>query len=253
MTEEAKVISLEDWGIFDNESQASLPKNKTPNRKQKKEKKEKLEEEEEIDTSTTKKKNKKIKLKPKERNEKENLEEESKNNNNQNSVYKTIYTYMKNVQPDASKSIKRKTYELLKNFVAENDLDDDSYDLIIKGSEKNEILGLCELISKKTRTGSFKGSTFEFLKIVHYWFRDIEEEKSKKMVENFSLNEDCIKLMKLGEHYSRLCNSTKKEEKKLSHQIIHILKDILDMRKTLELKDLIKFGFIDTIQKGLDK
>ena len=253
MTEEAKVISLEDWGIFDNESQASLPKNKTPNKKQKKEKKEKLEEEEEIDTSTTKKKNKKIKLKPKERNEKENLEEESKNNNNQNSVYKTIYTYMKNVQPDASKSIKRKTYELLKNFVAENDLDDDSYDLIIKGSEKNEILGLCELISKKTRTGSFKGSTFEFLKIVHYWFRDIEEEKSKKMVENFSLNEDCIKLMKLGEHYSRLCNSTKKEEKKLSHQIIHILKDILDMRKTLELKDLIKFGFIDTIQKGLDK
>ena len=41
MTEEAKVISFEDWGIFDNESQASLPKNKTPNRKQKKDKKEK--------------------------------------------------------------------------------------------------------------------------------------------------------------------------------------------------------------------
>ena len=25
------------------------------------------------------------------------------------------------------------------------------------------------------------------------------------------------------------------------------------MRKTLELKDLIKFGFVDTVQKGLDK
>ena len=56
MTEEAKVTFLEDWGIFDNESQASLPKNKTPN---KKEKKEKLEEEEEIDTSTTKKRTRK--------------------------------------------------------------------------------------------------------------------------------------------------------------------------------------------------
>ena len=160
---------------------------------------------------------------------------------------------MKNIQPDASKSIKRKTYEILKKFVEENDLNDDSYDLIIKGDEKNELLGLCELISKKTRTGSFKGSTFEFLKIIHYWFREIEEEKSKKMVENFSLNEDYIKLMKLGEHYSRLYTSTKKEEKKLAHQIIHIIRDILDMRKTLELKDIIKFGFIDAIQQGLDK
>ena len=73
------------------------------------------------------------------------------------------------------------------------------------------------------------------------------------MVENFSLNEEYIKAMKLGDHYSRLCNSTKKEEKKLSHEIIHILRDILDMRQTLEIKDLIKFGFIDTVQKGLDK
>ena len=250
--EEAKVTKLEDWGIFDNESQVSVPKNKTLNKKQPKEK------EEEIDTSPIKKKNKKIKLKAKEREEKENIEindkEEIGNKNKKNNnVYKTIYQHMKNLQPDASKSIKRKTYEIIKNFVAENDLDDDSYDLIIKGDEKNEILGLCELISKKTRTGSFKGSTFEFLKIVHYWFRDIEEKKSKKMVENFSLNEDYVKMMKLGDHYSRLCNSTKKEEKKLAHQIIHILRDILDMRKTLELKDLIKFGFIDTIQKGLDK
>ena len=250
--EEAKVTKLEDWGIFDNESQVSVPKNKTLNKKQPKEK------EEEIDTSPIKKKNKKIKLKAKEREEKENIEindkEEIGNKNKKNNnVYKTIYQHMKNLQPDASKSIKRKTYEIIKNFVAENDLDDDSYDLIIKGDEKNEILGLCELISKKTRTGSFKGSTFEFLKIVHYWFRDIEEEKSKKMVENFSLNEDYVKMMKLGDHYSRLCNSTKKEEKKLAHQIIHILRDILDMRKTLDLKDLIKFGFIDTIQKGLDK
>ena len=248
---EAKETKLEDWGIFDNESQISLPKNKAPNKNQKEEK------EEEIDTSSPKKKNKKIKLKPKERNEKENTEQNNEDEmqitSKKNLVYQTILKHMKNLQPDASKSIKRKTYEIIKNYVAQNDLDDDSYDLIIKGDEKNEILGLCELISKKTRTGSFKGSTFEFLKIVHYWFRDIEEEKSKKMVENFSLNEEYVKLMKLGDHYSRLCNSTKKEEKKLSHQIIHILRDILDMRKTLELKDLIKFGFIDTIQKGLDK
>ena len=241
--QEAKVTALEDWGIFDNESQALSSK--------------KEDQKEEEEKSSKKKSKEKVKLKPKEREDEENIEmnneEEPKNEKKKNNVYKTIYQHMKNIQPDASKSIKRKTYELLKKYVEENDLDDDCYDLLIKGDEKSDILGLCELVSKKTRTGSFKGSTHEFIKIIHYWFREIEEEKSKKMVENFSLNEDYIKAMKLGDHYSRLCNSTKKEEKKLSHQIIHILRDILDMRQTLEIKDLIKFGFIDTVQKGLDK
>ena len=272
----AKITTLEDWGIYENESQ-TLSSKKSPNKKPPK----KEQKEEEISTSSKIKKHKnkkdedkspsskekhlktKIKLKSKEKEIKEKKEEnmdikddkEEKNEDNKkdNNVTATLYTHMKNIQPDASKSIKKKTYSLLQKFVEDNDLDDDNYDLIIKGDEKKDILGLCELISKKTRTGSFKGSTHEFLKIIHYWFRDIEEEKSKKMVENFSLNEDYIKKMKLGEHYSRVCNSTKKEEKKLSHQIIHILWDILDMRKTLELKDLIKFGFTDTVQKGLDK
>ena len=246
-----KETALEDWGIFDNESQASFVKNKSPDNQS---------ENEENNKSSKNNKNKNIKLKPKEREPEEDLEiikeekiEPKKNKKQNNNIYQTLLKHMKNIQPDASKSIKRKTYEILKKFVEENDLNDDSYDLIIKGDEKNELLGLCELISKKTRTGSFKGSTFEFLKIIHYWFREIEEEKSKKMVENFSLNEDYIKLMKLGEHYSRLYTSTKKEEKKLAHQIIHIIRDILDMRKTLELKDIIKFGFIDAIQQGLDK
>lgn len=246
--EKAKETALEDWGIFDNESQALSSKkdNQTQN-------------EEGDETGQKKGKGKKIKLKPKEREDEENIEinneeEEPKKEKKKNTnVYKTIYQHMKNIQPDASKSIKRKTYELLKKYVEENDLDDDCYDLLIKGDDKSDILGLCELVSKKTRTGSFKGSTHEFIKIIHYWFREIEEEKSKKMVENFSLNEEYIKAMKLGDHYSRLCNSTKKEEKKLSHEIIHILRDILDMRQTLEIKDLIKFGFIDTVQKGLDK
>ena len=243
-----KETALEDWGIFDNESQASFVKNKTNDKQC------------ENEENKSSKKNKNIKLKPKEREPEEDLEivneeniEPKKNKKQYNNIYQTLLKHMKNIQPDASKSIKRKTYEILKKFVEENDLNDDCYDLIIKGDEKNELLGLCELISKKTRTGSFKGSTFEFLKIIHYWFREIEEEKSKKMVENFSLNEDYIKLMKLGEHYSRLYTSTKKEEKKLAHQIIHIIRDILDMRKTLELKDIIKFGFIDAIQQGLDK
>ena len=246
MSKEVKVTALEDWGIFDNESQALSSKKSVI--------KEEKDEDEKEEKSQNKSKGKKLKLKPKEReediiNEEKDNEPEKKKNN----VYKTIFKHMKNIQPDASKSIKRKTYELLKKYVEDSDLSDDCYDLIIKGDDKNDILGLCELISKKTRTGSFKGSTYEFLKIIHYWFREIEEEKSKKMIENFSLNEDYIKKMKLGDHYSRLHNSTKKEEKKLSHQIIHILRDILEMRKTLEVKDLIKEGFIDLIQKGLDK
>ena len=121
------------------------------------------------------------------------------------------------------------------------------------GIYNEDMLGICELISKKTRTGSFKGSTHELLKIIHYWFFDIDDDKRKKMIENFSVNDDCVKGMRLGEHYSRLYNSTKKDEKKLSHQIIHIIKEILDARKTIELKDLIKPGFNDCVSKGLEK
>ena len=276
----AKVTSLEDWGIYDDENNKPEKKNKeeveispkknniekkekkedgdsVSSRKKTKTKKENLEKNE--DKSKSKDKKRKVtKIKAKERKDEDDIDiddniKEENNESSKNSVYRELYKHMKNLQPDASKSIKKKTYEYIKTFVAENDLDDDCYDLLIKGVEKDDILGICELISKKTRTGSFKGSTYELLKIVHYWFFDIEEEKKKKMIENFSLNDEEVKNMKLGEHYSRLCTSTKKDEKKLSHQIIHIIKEILDARKSLELKDIIKFGFTDSVKKGLDK
>ena len=226
------------------ESESITSKKKTNKKKEKNEDKEK-------DKSKGKKK---IKIKAKER-EEDFIEDEDNEEKKEekNKIYKELFKHMKNLQPDASKSIKKKTYDLIKNFVKDNDLDDDCYDLLIKGEDKNEILGVCELISKTTRTGSFKGSTHELLKIIHFWFKDIDDEKKKKMIENFSLNEDCVKNMKLGEHYSRLCNSTKKEEKQLSHQIIHIIYDILEARKTLALKDLIKSGFNDVVNKGLEK
>ena len=268
-----KVINLEDWGIYDSEIKTNEePKNKNKNndddnkqkgesesvssKKKPKNKKEK-EKENKKEESKSKDKNTKTKLKSKER-EKDVYEDLEENVNKEekhikNNTYKGLYKHMKNLQPDASKSIKKKTYELIKTFVEENDLDDECYDLLIKGDDKENILGICELISKKTRTGSFKGSTLELIKIIHYWFHEIGEERKKKMIENFSLNEDCVKNMKLGEHYSRIYTSTKKDEKKLSHKIIHIIKEILDARKTLELSDIIKSGFTDCISKGLEK
>ena len=279
----AKVTSLEDWGIGgdedkedekeniknlskikeDDEITTSSKKTKktkdesesVSSKKKQNKKKDKDKDKEDKEKSTSKKK---TKLKGKEREKDELLdededEEKTTKKNKKNNVYKELYKHLKNLQPDASKSIKKKTYEYIKKFVEENDLDDECYDLLIKGEDKDDILGICELISKKTRTGSFKGSTHELLKIIHYWFHDIDDDKKKKMIENFSLNEEYVKNMKLGEHYSRLYNSTKKEEKKLSHQIIHIIKEILDARKTLELKDLIKSGFNDCVSKGLEK
>ena len=219
-----QVTKLEDWGIDVDENDNN--NNNLSRSKSKKDKK--------------KKKGDKSK-------EKGEGEEEK------NEIYKELYKHMKNLQPDASKSIKKKTYEYIKTFVAENELDDECYDLLIAGINSEEILGICELISKKTRTGSFKGSTYELLKIIHFWFFDIDEQKKRKMIDNFSVNEDCVKNMRLGEHYSRLYNSTKKDEKKLAHQIIHILKEILNARKTLALKDLIKPGFNDCVSKGLAK
>ena len=269
----AKVTNLEDWGLGDNENDeedkkhlskikeeeeviaSSKKTNKKKDDSESVSSKKKLNKEKDKESEKNKSKKKtKFKLKKREDEDflgEEQVEEEEKKQ--KNNIYKELFKYMKNLQPDASKSIKKKTYELIKTFVEENDLDDNCYDLLIKGEDKGDILGICELISKKTRTGSFKGSTHELLKIIHYWFHDIDEEKKKKMIENFSLNEDCVKSMKLGEHYSRLNTSTKKEEKKLSHQIIHIIKEILDARKTLELKDLIKSGFNDCVNKGLEK
>ena len=279
----AKVTSLSDWGLGDDddkdndknniknlskikeEDEITTSSKKTKKKKEdsepmsskkKSNKKKDKNEEDEKDEKEKSKSKKKIKLKAKERDDDDLLEEENNNaaeKKGKNNVYKELYKHLKNLQPDASKSIKKKTYELIKKFVEDNDLDDNCYDLLIKGEDKEDILGICELISKKTRTGSFKGSTHELLKIIHYWFHDIDDERKQKMIENFSLNEDCVKNMRLGEHYSRLYTSTKKEEKKLSHQIIHIIKEILDARKTLELKDLIKPGFNDCVNKGLEK
>ena len=271
----AKVTSLEDWGIYDDENakdnkknlsqikeedeiSTSTKKDKTKEESESTSSKKKADKKKERDKSKDKSKDKKkkIKLKGKEREDELGNEIENENKENKkekNNIYKELYKHMKNLQPDASKSIKKKTYGYIKTFVEENDLDDDCYDLLIRGIDNEDMLGICELISKKTRTGSFKGSTHELLKIIHYWFFDIDDDKRKKMIENFSVNDDCVKGMRLGEHYSRLYNSTKKDEKKLSHQIIHIIKEILDARKTIELKDLIKPGFNDCVSKGLEK
>ena len=116
--EKAKETALEDWGIFDNESQALSSKKDYQSQK-----------EEGDEANQKKSKGKKIKLKPKERedeenninieinNEEEEPKKDKKKNTNNTNVYKTIYQHMKNIQPDASKSIKRKTYELLKKYV----------------------------------------------------------------------------------------------------------------------------------------
>ena len=177
--------------------------------------------------------------------------DEEKEEKNKKEMYNQLFTYMENLQPKAKKKIKKQTYSLILNFVNENDLSQECLDLIIKGKREKNIIGLCELISKKTRMGDFKGSTNEFIKIIHDWF--YLSKYSEKIVTEFAINDDYVSRMNLGEHYSRLSTSTKKDEKNLSIKIIRIIKALLDHRSQLELKDFIRIGFIESINEGLNK
>ena len=165
--------------------------------------------------------------------------------------YNQIFTYMKNLQPEAKKKIKKETYSQILNYVKENDLNEESFDLIIRGDRKKDIIGLCELISKKTRMGDFKGSTKEFLNIIYEWF--YFSKNSETIIEQFAIDDDYLARMNLGEHYSRLSTSSKKEEKNLSTKVIKIIKAILEKRPNLELKEFIRTGFIENIKEALDK
>ena len=177
--------------------------------------------------------------------------DEEKEEKNKKEMYNQLFTYMENLQPKAKKKIKKQTYSLILNFVNENDLSQECLDLIIKGKREKNIIGLCELISKKTRMGDFKGSTNEFIKIIHDWF--YLSKYSEKIITEFAINDDYVSRMNLGEHYSRLSTSTKKDEKNLSIKIIRIIKALLDHRSQLELKDFIRIGFIECINEGLNK
>ena len=177
--------------------------------------------------------------------------DEEKEEKNKKEMYNQLFTYMENLQPKAKKKIKKQTYSLILNFVNENDLSQECLDLIIKGKREKNIIGLCELISKKTRMGDFKGSTNEFIKIIHDWF--YLSKNADKISTEFAINEDYLNRMNLGEHYSRLSSSTKKEDKNLAIKIIKIIKSILEKRPTLELNEFIRIGFIDSIKEGLDK
>ena len=177
--------------------------------------------------------------------------DEEKEEKNKKEMYNQLFTYMENLQPKAKKKIKKQTYSLILNFVNENDLSQECLDLIIEGNRKKNIIGLCELTSKKTRMGDFKGSTNEFIKIIHDWF--YLSKNSEQISKEFASNDEYLARMNLGEHYSRLSTSTKKEEKQLSIKIIKIIRLILEKRPTLELKDFIREGFIESINEGLNK
>ena len=177
--------------------------------------------------------------------------DEEKEEKNKKEMYNQLFTYMENLQPKAKKKVKKQTYSLILNFVNENDLSQECLDLIIKGKREKNIIGLCELISKKTRMGDFKGSTNEFIKIIHDWF--YLSKNSEQISKEFASNDEYLARMNLGEHYSRLSTSTKKEEKQLSIKIIKIIRLILEKRPTLELKDFIREGFIESINEGLNK
>jgi hypothetical protein len=179
-------------------------------------------------------------------NERENKNKEKE----EKEKYNQIFTYMKNLQPEAKKKIKKETYSQILNYVKENDLNEESFDLIIRGDRKKDIIGLCELISKKTRMGDFKGSTKEFLNIIYEWF--YFSKYSETIIEQFAIDDDYLARMNLGEHYSRLSTSSKKEEKNLSTKVIKIIKAILEKRPNLELKEFIRSGFIENIKEALD-
>ena len=179
-----------------------------------------------------------------------NKEEEVKESSDEEE-YKTLLTHMKNLQPSAAKKIKKKTYELILTFVNEAKLSQRMLDLIIKGDRNQKIIGLCELCSKKNARGNFKESTNEIIKIIHDWM--ILSAVSETITTEFAINEEYVIKMNLGEHYSVLSNSTKKDNKQLAQKVLKIIKTILDKRPSLELSDLVRSGFIDVVEEALNQ
>ena len=182
--------------------------------------------------------------------ETEDKEEEVKESSDEEE-YKTLLTHMKNLQPSAAKKIKKKTYELILTFVNEAKLSQRMLDLIIKGDRNQKIIGLCELCSKKNARGNFKDSTNEIIKIIHDWM--ILSAVSETITTEFAINEEYVIKMNLGEHYSVLSNSTKKDNKQLAQKVLKIIKTILDKRPSLELSDLVRSGFIDVVEEALNQ
>lgn len=186
----------------------------------------------------------------KDENDKSNQDNENTEVNDEE-IYNTLLTHMKNLQPKASKKIKRKTYNLILTFVNESPLSQRCLDLMIKGDRHLRILGLCELVSKKTTGGNFKGSTNEIIKIIHDWM--ILSGVSDKITTEFAINEEYVARMNLGEHFSVLSNSSKKEKKQLAQKVIKIIKAIIEKRPSLELNDLVREGFVEMIQESLNQ
>lgn len=165
-------------------------------------------------------------------------------------LYALMLTHIKNIQPSAKKKIKRETYSLLLSFFNEYPITQECIDLLIKGDRSKHLIGICELTSKKTSTGNFKGSTLEYIKIIHDWM--FLSNKSDQIITEFAINEEYIARMNLGEHYSVLSSSTKKENKQLSIKVIKIIHAIINKRPSLELNEFIREGFIEMIQKALN-
>jgi len=145
-----------------------------------------------------------------------------------------LLNYMKNIQPDAKKKLKRETYHDLLLYLNDTELSEQDIDILFAGNEELKIIGILELCGKKNQSGEFKNSSTELLKIMHDIL--IFSKQSERYSKEFVLYDDYIKSMNLSDHYKF---SKSMKEKEYKNRVIHIVKTIKIVRPQFSLENII--------------
>lgn len=159
-----------------------------------------------------------------------------------------LLNYMRNIQPNAKKKLKRETYNDLLLYLNDTELTEQDIDLLFSGNEQLKIFGILELCGKKNNSGDFKNSASELLRMVHDIL--IFSKQFERYSKEFVLYDDYIKAMNLADHY-KFSKSLK--EKDYKNRVIHILKTIKIVRPQFSLESIIDKATLKEIMEEVEK
>lgn len=159
-----------------------------------------------------------------------------------------LINYMKNIQPNAKKKLKKETYQDLLLYLNDTELPEQDIDLLFAGNEELKIIGLLELCGKKNNSGEFKNSAKELLRIVHDIL--IFSKQFERYSKEFVLYDDYIRAMNLADHF-KFSKSVK--EKDYKNRVIHIIKTIKIVRPQFSLENIIDKATLKEMMVEVEK
>ncbi len=159
-----------------------------------------------------------------------------------------LLNYMRNIQPNANKKLKRETFNDFRLYLTDKELSELDTDLLFSGNVELKLIGILELCGKKNNSNDFKESALQLLKLVHDIL--IFSKQSERYSKEFVLYDDCIKLMNLSDHFK---NSKEQKEKEYKFRLIHIIKTIKIYRPQFNLENVLDKTIIKEIMEEVEK